>query len=78
MEVYFVWKEEEFGEKDVESYMIFYFMYNGLWFIWEKDGLFVVVSYYFEWVFFNGKLWFGMVLIDLVEEKKGYVRVIIE
>ncbi len=31
-----VWKEEEFGDKDAEDYIISYSMYNGSWLVWEK------------------------------------------
>lgn len=73
-----VWKEEEFGEKDAESYMISYSMYNGSWLIWENDGLPIAVSYHLEWAPSNGKPWLGTVLIDPAEEKKGHARMIIE
>ncbi|MGQ5113420.1 GNAT family N-acetyltransferase [Bacillus halotolerans] len=73
-----VWKEEEFGEKDAESYMISYSMYNGSWLVWEKDGLPVAVSYHLEWAPSNGKPWLGTVLVDPAEERKGHARKIIE
>ncbi len=73
-----VWKEEEFGEKDAESYMISYSMYNGSWLVWEKNGLPVAVSYHLEWAPSNGKPWLGTVLVDPVEERKGHARKIIE
>ncbi|UTL74212.1 GNAT family N-acetyltransferase [Bacillus halotolerans] len=73
-----VWKKEEFGEKDAESYMISYSMYNGSWLVWEKDGLPVAVSYHLEWAPSNGKPWLGTVLVDPAEERKGHARKIIE
>lgn len=73
-----VWKEEEFGEKDAESYMISYSMYNGSWLVWEKNGLPVAVSYHLEWAPSNGKPWLGTVLVDPAEERKGHARKIIE
>lgn len=73
-----VWKEEEFGEKDAESYMISYSMYNGSWLVWEKDGRPVALSYHLEWAPSNGKPWLGTVLVDPDEEKKGHARMIIE
>ncbi|MEK3710344.1 GNAT family N-acetyltransferase [Bacillus sp. FSL K6-1005] len=73
-----VWKKEEFGEKDAESYMISYSMYNGSWLVWEKDGLPVAVSYHLEWAPSNGKPWLGTVLVDPAEERKGHAREIIE
>ncbi|PRP52125.1 GNAT family N-acetyltransferase [Bacillus halotolerans] len=73
-----VWKEEEFGEKDAESYMISYSMYNGSWLVWEKNGLPVAVSYHLKWAPSNGKPWLGTVLVDPAEERKGHARKIIE
>ncbi|MCY7767298.1 GNAT family N-acetyltransferase, partial [Bacillus inaquosorum] len=73
-----VWKEEEFGEKDAESYIISYSMYNGSWLVWEKNGQPVAVSYHLEWAPSNGKPWLGTVLVDPAEEKKGNARIIIE
>ncbi|PHI49095.1 GNAT family N-acetyltransferase [Bacillus halotolerans] len=77
-EAHSVWKKEEFGEKDAESYMISYSMYNGSWLVWEKDGLPVAVSYHLEWAPSNGKPWLGTVLVDPAEERKGHARKIIE
>ncbi|MED3386846.1 GNAT family N-acetyltransferase [Bacillus subtilis] len=73
-----VWKEEEFGDKDAQDYIISYSMYNGAWLVWEKDGLPVAVSYHLEWSPSNGKPWLGAVLIDPAEEKKGHAKMIIE
>lgn len=69
-----VWKEEEFGDKDAEDYIISYSMYNGSWLVWEKDGMPVAVSYHLEWSPSNGKPWLGTVLIDPAEEKRGMRR----
>lgn len=76
--VYLVWKVEEFGMKNVVEFMFVYFMYNGMWFVWEFDGIFVVVSFYLEWVFLNGKLWFGIVVVVLEVKEKGIGCVVIE
>lgn len=72
------WKEEEFGGKDAESYIISYSMYNGSWLVWETAGHPVAVSYHLEWAPSNGKPWLGTVLVDPDEENKGYARMIIE
>lgn len=77
-EAHSIWKEEEFGEKDAESYLISYSMYNGSWLVWEKDGQPVAVSYHLDWAPSNGKPWLGTVMIDPAEEKKGHARTIIE